>query len=241
MLTIAEIGSNYRDLDDILNYVHRLKADVIKLQSFIHYELYGEGGPTGNYIGLPWLEKIKQECMDVDKDLMISCFYHKSVSMFDEFVDYHKVASSEITYIDLLEEMAKTGKQVFVSIGGAYHDEIERAVSIIGKDQIILMGCEVEYPSRSGYPWTVKDLAGEFDCRFGYSDHTTQVFMSRRICEEIGCHAWEKHVKFNSIDGKPDSATAITVIEFNASGHLPVFEPNPHKRTLQNGKWLRPR
>jgi sialic acid synthase SpsE len=238
MITIAEIGSNYTDLDDLLNYVHRLDADVIKLQHYDSFKLYGYGEKVKSCL-LPhrWVSDIFDECVKTNKKLMISVFDPIDVEIFEDVVDYFKVASSEIRYEPLIQAMQETGKEVFVSTGGAFNDEIERAREIIG-DSIILMHCEVEYPCRTGYPWFAKDLGAKFQCRYGYSDHTDQVHMSRRISEEIGCYAWEKHVKFDRFKDTPDAKFAITVSEFNSVAS--AFKFNAHKRMEKDGKWVRP-
>ena len=246
MLTIAEIGSNYRDFDDVLNYCYRLNADVIKLQYYTSRDLFGFHNKVDDQVFSGWqLAELKATCEKLNKKLMISIFNHERVKELDPFIDYHKVASSEITYILLLEEIANTGKDVFVSTGGATRDEISQAVSIIGKDRTILMGCNVEYPTNNSWPFDGLYHGKEHGCRWGYSDHSKDVFLVHKVCDSIGAYAWEKHVKFDSISVKPDSEVAITVGEFNRAvigSWLP--KPNPYKRKLFSNKqrigWYRP-
>lgn len=238
MRTIAEIGTNYDDLDDLINYCHRLDADIIKLQSYTASDLYENPQGKDCCIPIPWMSTIREACRNKHKGLMISLFNYREVELYAPYVDYLKVASSEITYIPLLEEMAKTKKPVFVSTGGASFDQIQRAVEIIGKEHIILMHCEVEYPCHHGFPWFALELAKKFETQVGYSDHTTQIHMSKKICEDIGLNYWEKHVRFDRFKDKPDSAVAITVSEFNSQEVRLRF--NPYQRVLRDGKWVRP-
>ena len=245
MLRIAEIGSNYRDFDDVINYIHRLEAHIIKLQYFTSLDLYDsfmEDRKKAVVFKYSQLADFIRECHKHDKKAMISIFNHERVEDLNPFTDYHKVASSEITYIDLLEKMAETGKDVFVSCGGATDDEIDQAVRIIGKDKIILMGCKVEYPTNKSWPYDGKRIGDKFGCRWGYSDHSKEVYLVKHICEELGAYAWEKHVCFASIDNKPDFAVSITVQEFNmAAGNIHNPALNPHKRIKNNkGRWVRP-
>lgn len=238
MLTIAEIGSNFQDLDDLMNYVNRLNCDVIKLQHYDSFMLYGYGEKVkACHIPWRWAKEISDECHKVGKKLMMSIFDHIDVDIYKDLVDYFKVASSEITYLPLIEAMSRTGKEIFVSVGGASSSQISAAREIIG-DSMVLMHCEVEYPCRTGYPWFARELGAIHKCRYGYSDHTTQVHMSKKIAEEIGCYAWEKHVKFDRFIATPDSEFSISVTEFNAKAQC--FKFNPHQRILKNEGWLRP-
>jgi len=246
MLTIAEIGSNYRDFDDILNYCYRLNADVIKLQYYTSRDLFGFHHKVDDQVFSGWqLAELKATCEKLNKKLMISIFNHERVKELDPFIDYHKVASSEITYILLLEEIANTGKDVFVSTGGATRDEISQAVSIIGKDRTILMGCNVEYPTNNSWPFDGLYHGKEHGCRWGYSDHSKEVFLVHKVCDSIGAYAWEKHVMFAAINDKPDHTCAITINDFNAAV-AGIWTPkiNKHKRAyfcdhLRKG-WYRP-
>jgi sialic acid synthase SpsE len=243
MLTIAEIGSNYRDFDDVINYVHRLNADVIKLQYYTSFDLYNYGEKVKDVtFTYSMLADFVMTCHDLGKKSMISIFNHLRVDDLNPFIDYHKVASSEITYLPLLEAMRDTGKDVFVSCGGATDDEIETAINIIGKDKIILMGCKVEYPTNRSWPPDGKRIGDKFGCRWGYSDHSKEVYLVKDVCERLGAYAWEKHICFASIHDKPDYEVAITVQEFNMAAnnqHKPSLNPYKRKQNKE-GKWYRP-
>lgn len=241
MLTIAEIGSNYRDFDDIIDYAFKLQADVIKLQYYSSMDLYGVDGRCKDVMfTVEEMTRLKDICRHLSKKLMISFFNHEDIDHFDDFTDFHKVASCEITYIPLLEEMARTGKDVFVSTAGATGDQIRRAVEIIGHEKIILMACNLEYPTTSSFPEYAKKLGEIHNCRYGFSDHSKELYLTRHIAEQVGCYAWEKHVRFKSITGTPDSKVAITVEEFNTPNFYYSFQHNKNQRVLKDGRWIRP-
>ena len=241
MLRIAEIGSNYRNFADILLYIDQLAADVIKLQHYDSTDLYGVPDRCKSVMLSDGdLEEAKYRCDSNEKQLMISFFNHEKVKTYNHFVDYHKVASSEITYLQLLEEMANTGKDVFVSTGGATYQQVCKAVEIIGRERIILMECNVEYPTNSACPYNAKNMGFYHNCRYGFSDHSKEIYSTYELSRQYGCYAWEKHVKFHGLTGTPDAEFAITVDEFNNSPHVPKRLPNPHQRILKDGKWVRP-
>ena len=97
--------------------------------------------------------------------------------MLDPFVDVYKIASSETTDIPLLRKVARTGKPVIVSLGGATFAEVVEAVEMLTaeKSKIALLYCVQQYPMHfsSANVAAVKTLAARFPhVVVGYSDHS---------------------------------------------------------------------
>ncbi|HLC56873.1 MAG TPA: N-acetylneuraminate synthase family protein [Candidatus Nanoarchaeia archaeon] len=65
-------------------------------------------------------------------------------------VPMYKIASADITHLNLLKHIAKKGLPMALSTGAATIGEIEEAVSVIeeqGNNQIILLHCILSYPT----------------------------------------------------------------------------------------------
>lgn len=85
-------------------------------------------------------------------DFGITCFQPEDIRWADQLVQWHKIASADITNGPLLEAAATTGKPVFLSTGAATEDEIRTAVMThlrAARDlgQLQLMHCVLEYPT----------------------------------------------------------------------------------------------
>src|SRR5690606_35480237 len=70
-----------------------------------------------------------------------------SVEFLEELdVRAHKVASASVTDVELLEALRATGKPVILSTGMSTMDEIDRAVAVLGTDNLVLLHATSTYP-----------------------------------------------------------------------------------------------
>ncbi len=185
---IAELGSNHNgNLDrcyKLINAAKDIGADAVKFQ------LFDENLYAPQYIKqrerlrkwqlpLDYIPKIAEYCKEKDIKFGCSVFYFEAVEILKPYVDWYKIGSFELTYLDLIRAVAKTGKPVIMSTGMGTDEEIEKAViALKGNDNIILLHCN------SSYPANVKDCdlikINYLDLRHvylhnypvGWSDHT---------------------------------------------------------------------
>ncbi len=61
-------------------------------------------------------------------------------------VPCHKIASPCLTHIDLLKRVRYNGKPVILSTGGSTMEQIEKAVEILGREDLIILHCVANYP-----------------------------------------------------------------------------------------------
>lgn len=61
-------------------------------------------------------------------------------------VPCHKIASPCLTHIDLLKRVRSNGKPVILSTGGSTIEQIEKAVEILGREDLIILHCIANYP-----------------------------------------------------------------------------------------------
>jgi N-acetylneuraminate synthase len=58
----------------------------------------------------------------------------------------HKIASASVTDLELLEAVRETGKPVILSTGMSTLDEIDRAVTVLGTERLVIMHATSSYP-----------------------------------------------------------------------------------------------
>jgi len=220
---IAEIGSNWRDLDDCLRSIKVAKdvgADAVKFQLFNFQSLYGldkKLAPSwydkAYELQVDWLPQLRQECDQQRIQLMVSAFGPDLADKVDQFVHCHKVASSEITNVELLETVASFAKPVFLSTGGASSAKIELALGVLEGNSVVLNYCVGNYPANGTDLFKLSKLA-DYGHPVGFSDHSRDfTYLPRAAVENHGAVAIEKHltcIKANT----PDSAHSLKPEQF---------------------------
>lgn len=235
---IAEIGSNWTNLDDCLLSIEKAAncgADAVKFQLFTYRTLYGLDEPINRYrtlsafppgyrdveekmrgqLPLDWLPKLKEKADQCEIEFMCSAFSPELIDAVDPYVNIHKLASAEMCHVRMLEKLRSITKPVFMSTGSHAQGEIEQSLEWISSDirlDLVLMYCVAAYPAR------VVDLAHIYDLRYrfktlvGFSDHTTDVLNIPQMASQTAC-VIEKHVSF--IDAETaDSPHSLTQYEF---------------------------
>ncbi len=135
-------------------------------------------------------------------------------------VPCYKIASFEINDLPMLRKIAKLQKPIIMATGIARKEDIEEAVKVCkeeGNDQLILLKCVSAYPA----PFEdvnlsmIPQLARDFDCISGLSDHTMGYEVAVGAIP-MGAHVIEKHMTLRRADGGADSAFSMEPEEFAA-------------------------
>jgi sialic acid synthase SpsE len=129
-----------------------------------------------------------------------------SVDLLEKIpVPGYKIASMDITYVQLLAHVASKGKPIILSTGASTLAEVRTAVAILksgGAPMVSLLQCTSTYPTRlvDVNLRMMQCLMHEFpDLVVGYSDHTTMPF-SLHVCvaaATLRAGIIEKHFTFN--------------------------------------------
>lgn len=144
-------------------------------------------------------ERISKCCQDNNIDFMCSAFDKQTLAMINPYVHCHKVASADITYLDLLRQVASYEKPVIVSTGASNKAEIQTALDVLSdcKKQLYVLHCVLSYPTPRQYAdlGRIRFLRESFhSARVGYSDHTLPEDMSTcLIAACLGAVVIEKH------------------------------------------------
>jgi N-acetylneuraminate synthase len=140
-----------------------------------------------------------------------SCWDIDSVDFFDEFdPPCYKVPSASITDLDLLKHIRNKGKPILMSTGMSTMEEIERAVSIVGKDNLILFHCTSAYPCKPEELnlKMIGTLRKKFGCPVGYSGHETGL-QTTVAAVALGACAVERHITLDRAMWGSDQSASV--------------------------------
>jgi len=175
------------------------------------FELYSQGATPNE-----WLPALFKRANELGTTIFSTPFALKDVEFLESMnVSAYKVASFEITYHQLLKEVALTGKPVIISTGMATLSEIEKAVEILkenGCNEFAILKCTTSYPAEhtSLNLRTIQYFKETFDCPIGFSDHTKGELASIAAVA-AGASIIEKHIKLDKDQTSVDSSFSLSV------------------------------
>lgn len=216
MLIIAEIGSNFHSYQDLVKSIEAAKearADVVKFQCFSEKSLYGFGDDKRN-IPIEWLVKLREVADQVGIEMMCTAFDVETFSHVDKLVRRHKIASSELRHVELLDAVIKSAKPVLISIGGHKFREVKRTIEHMGSHSLLLLYCCNAYPSKMHHLGIINELKSAFGKPVGYSDHSIDIFTPYVAVKHYNAVVIEKHVRLPHIKDTPDAPHSITFEAF---------------------------
>lgn len=220
---IAEIGSNYdQNLEQakkMINIAKESGASAVKFQLFSADELYRPSDPLykifkENELNQDHAFKIKEFCDEEDVTFLCSCFDMKSFLFLEEIkVVGHKIASSELTNLELVYEILKTKKPVFVSTGMSELSEISIVMEMareLDSKQIALFQCSSQYPLKANDANLnfIRTLASLYKVPVGFSDHSISNVQAQ-VALGIGATIFEKHFTLDKSAKGPDHFYAL--------------------------------
>ena len=240
---VAELSANHNGSKDValktIRAAKRAGADAVKFQTYTAdtitldcqnedfkikqgtlwdgrylYDLYQEA-----YTPWEW----HRELYDVAKAEGLICFsspFDKSAVDFLESLGnpIYKIASFEITDVDLIAYAARKGKPMVISTGIATEEDIRLAVDTCraaGNDDITLLKCTSSYPApiEEANLCMIKDLAERYGVKSGLSDHTIGS-VSAVVAVTQGATMIEKHFIIDRSIGGPDASFSMNEQEF---------------------------
>jgi len=226
---IAEIGSNHNNnYETAIEMIDRAKdsgVDAVKFQSFKADKHYSKYTPRhSNYdkdiyqlikeleINKNWMREIKKYCDTIDLDVFSSpCDYETIDEMIELETGALKVASFDLTDIELIRYMAKSDLSVLLSTGMATMSDIENAVNTCREytNNFALLQCTSLYPAPPNLSnlSAIKTMQLAFGCLVGYSDHTLGDHVAIAAVA-MGAKIIEKHYTLDRHMHGPDHAFA---------------------------------
>jgi N-acetylneuraminate synthase len=199
---VAEIGANHNgDMQlcrRIVDAARDAGADAVKFQSWSKRTLIGgaEFARNTRYVKADpsqlsleqAVEKyqftpeqhreIAQYCRKAGILFFSSVFSREEVALLESLgAPVYKIASMDVNYLGLLEDVGRTGKPVLLSTGMASLGEIETALETLrraGSGSVALLHCVSIYPCPPEIVnlRNMETLEKAFDVPVGFSDHT---------------------------------------------------------------------
>ena len=212
VLIVAEIGNNHegdpRVALELLNRAAEAGADAVKFQTY-RTELFVRPADASRF------ERLKRfELAPADFARLAGAAHAAGLLFFSTpldlesarvlapLVDAFKIASGDVTFVPLLQQVAQTGKPVILSSGASGLEEIRSAIGVIRKGRpserasapIVVLHCVSCYPAPDGQASlrSIPFLARELGCPVGYSDHTLGID-APVFAAVLGARIVEKH------------------------------------------------
>lgn len=240
---IAEVGVNHNgDLElakELIREAARCGADCVKFQTFKAERVVLSDAPKAHYqlkttsVDESQLDMLKSLEMSMDAyDEIIKCCEEQGVLFIStpyniEDVDFlnnlgvpaFKLASIHAAEPWFARYVASKKKPVILSTGMATMSDIDatvRAIKETGNNDLILLQCTTNYPSRieDSNLLAMKTMQEAFNVVVGYSDHTDND-IACIVSVALGAKVIEKHFTLDKTLPGPDQSTSANPDEFS--------------------------
>jgi sialic acid synthase SpsE len=279
---IAEIAANHDgDLERAVALIHLAAAagaDAAKFQHFRAKHIVSkqgfDSGPKVSHqskwkksvfevydkasVPWEWTERLKSECDGAGIDFFSSPYDLEAVDMLDQYVPAYKIGSGDITWPEILEQIARKNKPVLLATGASELGDVERAVGTIVaiNRQLLLMQCNTNYTGSSENLAFVnlrvlQTFASMYpDLVLGLSDHTPgHITVLGAVA--LGARAIEKHFTDDRDREGPDHPFSMDPVgwremvdrtrdlEYSLGDGVKVVEANERETVVVQRRCLR--
>jgi len=239
---IAEAGVNHNGnvnmAKKLVEVAKMSGADCVKFQTFKAENIVTASAPKAKYqldvtdknetqlqmlkkleLGLDAYVELIEHCQKLDIDFLSTPYSITDIEFLEKLgVGSYKIASGQIIEPVFLRSVAYTGKLIYLSTGMATLAEVDEAVRTIratGNDQLVLLQCTTNYPSRlqDANLLSIPTMATAFGTVMGYSDHTNSD-TACLVAIGLGARVIEKHLTLDRNLPGPDHAASATPEEF---------------------------
>src|SRR4051794_913491 len=154
---------------------------------------------------------IDRYCREVKMPWFASCWDEKAVDFIDQFdVPCYKIASASLTDDRLLRHTRSKGKPIILSTGMSTTEEIDHAVDVLGREDLLLLHACSAYPAY--YPElnlkAIPTLRERYRVPVGYSGHETGL-PSTVATVALGACCVERHITLDRAMWGSDHAASL--------------------------------
>jgi len=164
-------------------------------------------------------EEIDAFCRSVKMPWFASPWDEASVDFLAQFkLPVYKIASASLTDDNLLRYIRKAGKPIILSTGMSTYAEIDHAVEVLGREDLILLHATSTYPAyyEELNLRAIPTMARRYGLPIGYSGHETGIPTS--VCAAaLGACCVERHITVDRAMWGSDHAASL---EPNGIGRL---------------------
>jgi N-acetylneuraminate synthase len=140
------------------------------------FEVYKEAS-----VDLSWTATLQETCKKAGITFITSPYSFDLVDHIDPFVPAYKIGSGDITWIEIIEYIARKEKPVIIAAGASSMDEVQAAMSVAASinPNLVLMQCNTNYSaSLDNFKHIQLNVLHSFreiypDLTLGLSDHTS--------------------------------------------------------------------
>jgi N-acetylneuraminate synthase len=231
VLVVAEIGINHNGdvglAKKLIGAAHAAGVDAVKFQKRTVDVVYSETelaaprespfGTTNGDLkrGLEFDEAAYEEidafCRSLGIPWLASCWDEASVDFVDAFEPpAYKIASASLTDDTLLEHTRATGRPIVLSTGMSSLEQIDHAVAVLGRENLVLLHTTSTYPSsvEELNLLVIPQLAERYDVPVGYSGH--EVGLSTTVdAVVLGACFVERHITLDRAMWGSDQAASV--------------------------------
>ncbi|MBF0440418.1 MAG: N-acetylneuraminate synthase family protein [Oligoflexales bacterium] len=228
---IAEIGINHNgDVEIAKKLISMAKgagADAVKFQKRTVDVVYTKEeldksrespfGVTnralkeGLEFGLDEYEEIDRFCRLLGIPWFASCWDEASVDFMEQFnPPCYKIASASLTDDNLLRHIRSKGKPVILGCGMTELHELDHAVEVIGKEDLILLHACSAYPAKPSdlNLRAMTTISERYGVVTGYSGHETNI-ISSCAAVALGAKVLERHITLDRAMWGSDQAASL--------------------------------
>lgn len=227
---IAEIGSNFnQDLKtgyELIKQAKNCGANAVKFQLFKAKKLYPNNAKMFKIFKSIELKedlfkKFYHYAKKLKLDVSASTFDLETAKFLNNFnVDFHKIASSELTNYNLIKYLSNSKLPILLSSGMSDLQDIKNAVKICENNNnfdIVILQCGSDYPlkHKDVNLNTLKTFSSNFKYFMGFSDHTISE-VAGIASVGLGATVFEKHFTLDKKSPGPDHFFAMEPNEFKS-------------------------
>ena len=156
-------------------------------------------------------EEVQTFCKQVKIDWFVSPWDEASVDFVERFnPPVYKIASASLTDDNLLRHVRSTGKPIIASTGMSTYEEIDHAVDVLGKENLVLMHTTSTYPAK--YEQlnlrAIPTMIERYGIPVGSSGHETGIPTSVAAAV-LGACCVERHITMDRAMWGSDQAASL--------------------------------
>jgi N-acetylneuraminate synthase len=174
-------------------------------------------GPTngdlkrGLEFGLEEYQEIDRYCKELGIAWFTSCWDEGALDFIAQFnPPCYKIASASLTDDNLLRHHRNTGRPLILSTGMSTLEEIDHAVEVLGKKDLIILHATSTYPSNYDELnlKAIPELRKRYGVPIGYSGHETGI-PSSSAAVALGACMVERHLTLERSMWGSDQAASL--------------------------------